>query len=91
MHMDTIVQSGQDFSNISEAQVFPGAGISPRQQYLLKQNLERKKEEEKYIVKKEYGYLFTRNYLIGTSFLAFTAFFVFGTIILVELTGFSTR
>lgn len=89
MYMNPNFQNQHVLSGTVETQIFPGAGVSPRQLYIDKQNLE--KNIETIEPPKEYGYIFTKNYLIGTSFLVATAIFVFGAIILVELTGYASR
>lgn len=77
-----------------ENQVFPGVTISPAQQYLLKQNLEKSRQkvkEEKDPYPQEYNYIFTRNYIIVSSILIVVAFVVFGIIIYLQLTRFSSQ
>jgi len=76
---------------VIENQVFPGVGISPTQQYLFRQNLEKSRQkvvEEKEPYPQEYSYLFTRNYIIFSSILIVVAFVVFGIIIYLQLTRF---
>ena len=90
--MEVSVAGVQGMSPPTETQIFPGAGLSPAQQAQLRQNLEnnRRKIEVQEIkqVPEFYNYIFTRNYVIFSTFLIVLAFAVFGVIIYIQLTRF---
>lgn len=90
--MDPAAQNQATPRGPVENQIFPGTSISPEQQILLRQNLERsRKKVESEQVKVErppeyYTYIFSRNYIIFSSGLIILAFVVFGMIIYLQLT-----
>ena len=89
--MDPNISGLQNPPQSAENQIFPGIGLSPTQQYLFRQNLEKSKEKEvveKEVYPHEYNYIFTRNYIIVSSMLIVVAFAVFGIIIYLQITRF---
>ena len=68
-------------------QIFPstGSALTPEQQEFIRRNREKNTANVTSSGKVEYGYIFTKNYIISSTLLVIVAIFVFGTIILLEL------
>lgn len=92
----TPVYTAQSPNSDGELNLFAGvSGLTPRQMYLLKKNLDEQRKEKQVqdhdLIPEEYKYVFTRNYIIVSAVLIVVSFVVFGVILIVQITGFSTR
>ena len=90
--MDPTSQNQASAPSPTENQIVPGPGLTPEQQILIRQNLERsrKRVEEKKVEQERppeyYTYIFTKTYIFISTGLIILAFAVFGLIIYLQLT-----